>query len=116
RPLGRTDGVPVGFVDRTARITTLSRAEATSPAYAGLVRQVTPLEGRWERRPPLHLLTLRLTKSLPGHTQLALFLNNALADRPLYRRQRQLGFERRNEPAFFGVELLATLPSLPTRS
>jgi len=116
RPVGRTDGVPVGYVDRSGRITLLTRDVATSPAFAGLVRQVTPLEGRWERRPPLHLLTMRLTKTLPGHTQVALFLNNALADRPLYRRQRQLGFERRNEPAFFGVELLATLPSLPARS
>jgi hypothetical protein len=75
------------------------------------VRAVTPLEGRWERRPPLHLFNLRLTKTLPGRTQVALFANNALADRPLYQRQRQIGFERRNQPAFFGLELLAALPT-----
>ncbi len=113
RPVGRTDGVPVGYVDRSGRITTLTVEQATSPAFAALVRTVTPLEGRWERRPPLHLLNLRLTKTLPGRTQVALFANNALADRPLYQRQRQIGFERRNQPAFFGLEFLAALPILP---
>lgn len=116
RPVGATDGVPLGFVDRSAHITWLSRDEALLPAYASLVRAVTPLETRWERRPALHLVNLRLTKSLPGQAQLSLFANNALADRPLYRRQRQPGFERRNQPAFFGVEFLATLPHLRSNS
>jgi hypothetical protein len=111
RPVGRTDGVPLGYVDRSGRITTLTASEATAPPFAALVRAVTPLEGRWERRPPLHLFNLRLTKTLPGRTQVALFANNALADRPLYQRQRQIGFERRNQPAFFGLELLAALPT-----
>jgi len=115
RPVGRTDGTPLGFVDLTGRITPLSPAEAASPPYASLARAVTPLEGRWERRPPLHLVNLRLTKTLPGRTQVALFANNALADRPLYRRERQIGFERRNPPAFFGLEFLASLPT-PTRT
>ncbi len=112
RPVGRTDGVPLGYVDRSGRITTLTASEATAPPFSALVRAVTPLEGRWERRPPLHLFNLRLTKTLPGRTQVALFANNALADRPLYQRQRQIGFERRNQPAFFGLELLAALPTL----
>lgn len=116
RPVGRTDGVPVGYVDRSGQFTPLTREQANTAPFASLIRQVTPLEGRWERRPPLHLVTLRVTKTLPAHMQVSLFLNNALADRPLYRRQRQLGFERRNEPAFFGVELLATLPSIPRSS
>ncbi len=111
QPVGRTTGVPVGYVDRSGLVTPLTPAEAATPPFASLTRAVTPLEGRWERRPPLHLINLRLTKTLPGRTQVALFANNALADRPLYQRQRQIGFERRNQPAFFGLEFLAALPA-----
>ena len=107
RPVGRLDGVPVGVVDRRGVVTPLTRAEALTPAYAPLVRGAIPLADRWERRPPLHLINLRLTKALPGGTQVAVFAHNALADRPLYQRQRALGFERRNDPLFFGVEFLA---------
>jgi hypothetical protein len=109
RPLGRLDGVPLGYVDRSGTVTALTPAQASLPEFASLRRQVLPLEGRWERRPPLHLVNLRLTKMLPGNTQMALFANNALADRPLYQRRRQIGFERRNQPLFFGVEFLSTL-------
>ena len=112
RPIGRLDGRPLGFVDRTGRITWLAANDASSPSYEGLVRSVTPMAARWERRPPLHLINLRVTKALPARTQLAVFANNALADRPLYQRARALGFERRNPPLFFGIELLAMLPSL----
>ena len=111
QPVGRTNGVPVGYVDRTGRISSLTPQQAAAPEFAALTRAVAPEEGRWERRPPLHLLNLRLTKTLPGRTQVALFANNALADRPLYQRQRQIGFERRNQPAFFGLEFLAALPA-----
>jgi hypothetical protein len=109
RPVGRLDGLPVGFVDRTGTVTPLTPADAALPAYAALRRSVLPLEGRWERRPPLHLVNLRLTKALPWRTQMSLFANNALADRPLYLRQRQAGFERRNPPVFFGVEFVSSL-------
>jgi hypothetical protein len=110
RPVGRLDGVPVGIIGRDGVVRLLTRDEALTPAYAALVRPVSPLESRWERRPALHLVNMRLTKTLPWRTQLALFANNALADRPLYQRQRQLGFERRNEPLFFGMELVAAMP------
>ena len=110
RPVGRLDGVPVGVIGRDGVVRPLTREEALTPAYAALVRPVSPLESRWERRPALHLVNMRLTKTLPWRTQLALFANNALADRPLYQRQRQLGFERRNEPLFFGMELVAAMP------
>jgi len=110
RPVGRIDGVPIGILDRSGQITLLTREVALSPAYATFVRAVSPLETRWERRPALHLVNLRLTKTLPWRTQLALFANNAFADRPLYQRQRQPGFERRNEPLFFGMELVAAMP------
>jgi hypothetical protein len=42
------------------------------------------------------------------------FAHNALADRPLYQRQRALGFERRNDPLFFGVEFLAARTLRPS--
>lgn len=116
RPVGRTNGVPVGFIDKSGRITSLSAAETAVPPFAALTRAVSPIAARWERRPPLHLITLRLTKTLPARTQLSVFANNAFADRPLYQRVRSLGFERRNPPLFFGVELLSTLASLPFAS
>jgi hypothetical protein len=109
RPLGRLDGRPVGYVDRSGTLTALTPEQASLPEFAALRRTVLPLEVRWERRPALHLVNLRLTKTLPGNTQMALFANNALADRPLYQRRRQPGFERRNQPLFFGVEFLSTL-------
>lgn len=116
RPVGRLDGVPVGYVDRLGRITPLTRAEALTPPYATLVRGAIPMAERWERRPALHLVNLRLTKALPGGTQVAVFAHNALADRPLHARQRSPGYERRNDPLFFGVEFLAArfpTPSSP---
>lgn len=77
-----------------------------SPALATIVAN------HWERRPPLTLVNLRLNKALPARSQLAVFVNNALADRPLYQRERSLGFEQRNLPLFFGVEFLSTLSFL----
>ncbi len=109
RPVGRLDGFPTGFVNRSGTITALSPDEARLPQNAQLRRSVLPLEGRWERRPLLHLINLRLTKTLPRRTQMTVFANNAFADRPLYLRQRQPGFERRNPPLFFGVEFLSSL-------
>jgi hypothetical protein len=109
RPVGRLDGLPVGVVDRSGTITPLTPAQSALPEFAALRRAVLPLEGRWERRPPLHLVNLRLTKAMPWRTQMSLFANNAFADRPLYLRQRQVGFERRNPPLFFGVEFLSSL-------
>lgn len=110
RPVGRIDGLPIGFVARSGELVWLRDEERTRPEYASLVRAVAPEETRWERRPPLHLFALRVTKTLPSNLQVAVFANNAFASRPLYQRQRQPGFERRNPPAFFGVEMLAALP------
>jgi hypothetical protein len=112
RPVGRVNGLPVGYVDRSGRITPLTPEQAALPEFASLVRPVTPEQVRWERRPALMLVNLRLSKALPAGSQLAVFVNNALADRPLYERQRALGLERRNPPLFFGMELLSSLPFL----
>ncbi len=112
RPIGRVNGVPVGFVDRSGALTRLTPEQAGAPEFSNLIRQVAPLQLRWERRPPLTLVNLRLNKALPARSQLAVFVNNAFADRPLHQRERSLGFERRNPPLFFGVEFLSTLSFL----
>ncbi len=112
RPIGRVNGVPVGFVDRSGTLTPLTPEEAQLPQYQNLIRSVAPLQLRWERRPPLTLLNLRLNKSLPARSQLSVFVNNAFSARPLYQRERSLGFERRNPPLFFGVEFLSALSFL----
>jgi len=112
RPIGRVNGIPVGFVDRTGTLTRLTPEQAGAPEFSNLIRPVAPLQLRWERRPPLTLVNLRLNKALPARSQLAVFVNNAFADRPLYQRERSLGFEQRNPPLFFGVEFLSTLSFL----
>lgn len=113
RPLGR-DLQLVGYLDRAGRIVPLTPEQAASPEYRAIQRAYLPSALLWERRPPLTLVNLRLTKALPGGTQLAFYANNALADRPLYQPRRTLSagqvraFEQRNPPLFFGVELVAT--------
>jgi outer membrane receptor protein involved in Fe transport len=111
RPLGIEPERAVAFVDRAGRVIPLSPEQAASPEFAGLARGVPQgIALGWERRPPLPLLNLRITKTLPARGQLALFVNNALADRPLYQPVRTPGFVRRNIPLFFGVEFVAALP------
>lgn len=109
RLVGRSQAVPIGYIDRSGQITWLAPDEARQPAFASLVRPISPSLAQWERRPPLHLMTVRLTKTLPARSQLSVFANNALADRPLYQRIRVAGFERRNPSLFFGVELMTAL-------
>ncbi|MCU0646536.1 MAG: TonB-dependent receptor [Gemmatimonadaceae bacterium] len=110
RPLGIEPEQAVAYVDRGGRIVSLTPQQAASPEFAGLARGVP--QGfvlGWERRPPLPLFNLRVTKTLPARSQLALFVNNALADRPLFQPVRTAGFVRRNIPLFFGVEFVAAL-------
>jgi len=96
---------PEGFVDRAARVTSLTPEEARSEAFRDLRRTLPETAGVEERRPPLPMLNLRLSKALPAGLELSFFLNNALSHRPLHERRRGTGFERRNPPLFFGAEV-----------
>ncbi|MFN3596434.1 MAG: carboxypeptidase regulatory-like domain-containing protein [Rubricoccaceae bacterium] len=104
----RDPALPVAFVDRAGRTVALSPAEAE--ALPALRRPFGERAFVAERRPPLWLLNARLSASLPAGLQLAAFVNNVLFDRPLYERRRGTGgFEQRNPPLFFGLEMAATL-------
>lgn len=111
RPLGYSE-YPVAIVDRAGRISPLTPEEAQSETYADLRRPVGENALNWEHRPPLWLLNLRLTKTLPAGLSFSFFANNILADRPLYPSNRsapgQVVYQRRNAPLFFGVEVLST--------
>jgi outer membrane receptor protein involved in Fe transport len=116
RPIARSE-LPVGYLDRTGTITPLTPEQAGSAEFAELRRVVSPLTLVEERRPPLWLFDLRLSKALPAQAQFSLFVNNAFADRPLYRSRRSPEatpvYERRNPPLFFGAELVMRLPGGP---
>ncbi|MBC8044731.1 MAG: TonB-dependent receptor plug domain-containing protein [Rhizobacter sp.] len=112
RLLGLTS-VPVGYFDKSGQITPLTPEEALLPQYAALQRPVAPELLREENRPALWLFNLRVTKELPPGLRIAFFVNNLLADRPLYQINRaadtQTIFARRSQPIFFGAEILLTL-------
>lgn len=111
RPLGYSE-YPTAVVDRAGRITALTPEQARSDEFADLRRPVGENALNWERRPPLWLFNLRLTKTLPAGLSFSFFANNVLADRPLYPSNRsapgQVVYQRRNAPLFFGVEVLST--------
>lgn len=112
RPLLVDAALPIGYLDRTGVITPLTREQALSAEYQLLRRAVSADALRWESRPALWLVNLRLSKTLPGNAQLTFLANNALADRPLYQRRRAAGLEQRNPPLSFGLELASTFGAL----
>ena len=107
----RTGGSPnpTGYVTRGGEVVMLTPAEAASEAYAELRRTLGEGYLAEERRPPLWLFNLRMSKTLPAGLQMSFYVNNVLADRPLYLQRRTGGYEQRNPPLFFGVELVSAL-------
>jgi hypothetical protein len=102
--------IPTGFVDKTGRMTLISQVQAEGDNFKDIRR---PFDQRLlliEDRPPLWLLNVRLSKTLPAGLQLAFYVNNLLADRPLYFQRRNERFTERNIPLFFGLELQYTIP------
>lgn len=112
RVTGRSS-LPIATVGRDGIVRPLPPAEAAAPAFADLVRPLVASDTAWTSRPPLMLFNVRLTKALPGRGQLAVFVNNALADRPVHALRRDGAVppirERRNPPLFFGVEYVSAL-------
>ncbi len=101
------EAYPRGFVDREGRIHPLSPEEAARPENADLLRTPTDAYLATDAPPPLWLLNLRLSKALAGGLEMAFFVNNALAHRPLWESPRTGGFVQRNPPLFFGMELVS---------
>lgn len=108
RPTG-VSPYPAAYVDRGGNRVELTPEEGRSEAMRDLWRPVSEAYGTEERRPPLWLLNLRLSKTLPAGMQMSFFANNVLADRPLYRSRRTDAFQQRNPPMAFGLELVSRL-------
>jgi len=101
------DPFPVGFVDRAGDFNPLTPEAARNPLNAELVRQPSDAYLARDNPPPLWLMNLRLSKTLPAGLEMSFFANNVLASRPLHENPRTGGFVQRNPPLFFGVELVA---------
>ncbi len=102
--------IPRGFVDKTGQMTMISQVQAESDDFKDIRR---PFDKRLllvEERPPLWLVNMRLSKTLPAGLQLAFYVNNLFADRPLYFQRRNERFTERNIPLFFGLELQYAIP------
>jgi hypothetical protein len=101
------DPFPLGFVDRAGDFNPLTPEAARIPGNADLVRQPSESYLARDNPPPLWLMNLRLSKTLPAGLEMSFFANNVMASRPLYENPRTGGFVQRNPPLFFGVELVA---------
>jgi hypothetical protein len=102
--------IPRGFVDKSGRMTLISQAQAEGDNFKDIRR---PFDARLlltEDRPPLWLVNMRLTKTLPAGLQLSFYVNNLFADRPLYFQRRNERFTERNINLFFGLELQYAIP------
>jgi hypothetical protein len=103
------DPYAVAFFTRAGTIVPLTPEEARSEAHAELVRPFSAGFLAEENRPPLWLANVRLSKALPAGLEMSFFVNNVLASRPLYPSRRSDAFEQRNQPLFFGLELVSRL-------
>lgn len=100
---------PIGYVTRDGETVLLTPGEAAGAEYDDLRRPISEEYLLEERRPALWLFNLRVSKALPAGLQMSFYVNNVLADRPLYLQRRSGGYEQRNPPLFFGVELVSAL-------
>ena len=96
---------PVGFVTSEGEQVIIPDAERGDDAFADLRRQVSDSFLLEERRPPLWLFNMRISKSFTGGIQASFFANNVFASRPLYESSRSGALIRRNPPLFFGFDL-----------
>jgi hypothetical protein len=93
RPFNRGNQ-PIGFVDRQGNLNLIADLPPQQP-QPGLESQ----------RPILWLFNARLTKELPSGIRFAFFVNNALADRPLFFNPATGQSTQRNPTLFFGAEV-----------
>ncbi len=83
--------------------------QETTPVDAGLPelrRQVAPASLLWQKRPPMWLFNIRITKEWSTNRGFAFYINNLFNTRPIYN-DNATGFQLvRNQPElFFGAEL-----------
>lgn len=102
---------PVGFITAEGERVMIPENQQSSDAFADIRLKVSDTFLAEERRPPLWLFNLRLSKSFAGGAQASFFVNNVFSSRPLYESRRSGTLVRRNPPLFFGFDLSLTIRS-----
>ncbi|MCC5913976.1 MAG: TonB-dependent receptor [Balneolaceae bacterium] len=96
---------PVGYITDEGERTMIPPENRTDEAFDDIRRQVSDTYLIEERRPPLWLFNLRLSKSFAGGVEASFFANNVFSSRPMYESARSGALIRRNPPLFFGFDL-----------
>lgn len=96
---------PAGFITDEGEREMIAPANRGDEEFDDIRRQVSETYLIEERRPPLWLFNLRLSKSFAGGVEASFFANNIFSSRPLYESARSGALIRRNPPLFFGFDL-----------
>ncbi|MCH8558685.1 MAG: TonB-dependent receptor [Balneolia bacterium] len=102
---------PVGFITADGEQVIIPEDQRGDESFADVRRQVSEAFLLEERRPPLWLFNMRISKSFTGGIQASFFANNVFSSRPLYESTRSGSLIRRNPPLFFGFDLSVQIRS-----
>lgn len=93
----------VAYLNKSGETQETSSSDVGLPE---LSRQVAPASLTWQKRPPMWLFNVRITKEWSTNRGFAFYINNLFNTRPLYK-DNATGFQLvRNQPElFFGAEL-----------
>ena len=98
--------VPEAYLSRDGEQTVLSEETLNDELLQELGRTINPESFQWQRRSPLWLFNIRLTKEWAPQRGFAFFVNNLVNSRPFFTSNIS-GFQvARNQPEFtFGAEI-----------
>jgi hypothetical protein len=96
---------PSGYITDTGERVMIPPERRGGEEFEDLRRQINDTYLIEERRPPLWLFNLRVSKSFTGGVEASFFVNNMFSSRPLYESARSGALVRRNPPLFFGFDL-----------
>ncbi len=97
---------PEALLNLEGGLEQLSMDERRLAAFQNLRRGLNPVQLEWQKRPPLWLFNLRLTKELSEGLGFSFYVNNVWASRPLFVSNLSNAPQVRNQPnLFFGAEI-----------
>ncbi len=97
---------PEAFVGRNGQITPINALELDEPLLQELGRTINPASLEWQKRPPLWLFNIRLTKEWATQRGFAFYVNNLVNSRPVFTSNVSNFQVARNQPEFFfGAEV-----------
>ncbi|RCR65568.1 hypothetical protein [Larkinella punicea] len=104
------DSLAIGYSTKAGQTVWLTPEQSLETAHQSLRRGVNPVSLNWQDRPPVWLLNLRLTKEWKAASGFAFYVNNVLANKPLYDNNVSRVRQLRDHPSlFFGVEVFYAL-------